>query len=151
MPKITDALERESRTVDLEPGDFERLLGRRERKQRNRRLLAGAVGVFVALAAGFVLLRSLTSDLIPANPPIDPGPAPRSGAIAYDLRGQTYVASLDGSNPVAVADVGAIGDECPGGVFTAMPSWSPDGRYLAFRRVAECNDATRRDVVIADV
>ena len=52
MPRIADVLERESRTVDLEQGDFERLLGRRERKQRNRRIRAGAVGVIVALAAG---------------------------------------------------------------------------------------------------
>ena len=50
MPRIADALERESRTVDLEQGDFERLLDRRERKQRNRRIRAGAVAVIVALA-----------------------------------------------------------------------------------------------------
>ena len=50
MSRIADALERESRTVDLEQGDFERLLDRRERKLRNRRIRAGAVGVIVALA-----------------------------------------------------------------------------------------------------
>ncbi len=58
MPRIADALERESRTVDLEQGDFERLLGRRERKQRNRRIGGGAVGVIVALVMGIVLVRS---------------------------------------------------------------------------------------------
>ena len=61
MPRIADALERESRSVDLEQGDFERLLGRRERKQRNRRIRAGAVGVIVALVAATFLARSLTS------------------------------------------------------------------------------------------
>ena len=66
-------------------------------------------------------------------------------------RGHIYVADLDGSNPVAIADVAAIDDQCPGDVYTTLPSWSPDGRYLAFRRFAECNDATRRDVVIADL
>ena len=50
MPRIADALDRESRSVDLEQGDFERLLDRRERKQRNRRIRAGAVAVIVALA-----------------------------------------------------------------------------------------------------
>jgi hypothetical protein len=30
MPRIEDVLERESRTVELEQGDFERLLGRRD-------------------------------------------------------------------------------------------------------------------------
>ena len=76
MPRISDVLERESRSVDLEPGDFERLLGRRERRQRNRRIRAGAVGVIVALATGIVLVRSLTSDPVPA----DPEPQPPSGS-----------------------------------------------------------------------
>jgi WD40 repeat protein len=151
MPEIADVLERESRTVDLEPGDFDRLLVRRERQQRNRRIRAGAVGVFVALAAGFVLVRSLTSDGDPATQPAEPGPAPLSGAIAYDLRGHIHVAGLDGSNPVALDVVVALDDGCPGQVYTNTPSWSPDGRYLAFRRSAECGDRTRRDVVIADL
>ena len=149
MPRIPDILERESRTVDLEPGDFERLLHRRERTQRSRRIRAGALGIIVALAVGFVLVRSLTSAPIPANRPVEP--APLSGAIAYDLQGHVNVAGLDGSNPVAIADLVAIDDKCPGDVDTNSPSWSPDGRYLAFRRFAECGDRTRRDVVIADL
>ncbi len=79
MPRIADALERESRTVDLEQGDFERLLGRRERKQRNRRIgggAVGAVGVAVALVMGIVLARALTTDRTPADPPVQPTPAP---------------------------------------------------------------------------
>lgn len=152
MPRIADVLERESRTVDLEQGDFERLLVRRERKQRNARIRAGALGVIVALAMGMVLVRSLTTDEIPASPPDDLAPAPLSGAIAYDLRGQIHVAGADGSNPVAIADVGAIDDECPGEVYTHAPSWSPDGRYLAFSRFTECRpDPTRHDIAIADL
>ena len=151
MPRIPDVLERESRTVDLEPGDFERLLHRRERKQRSRRIRAGALGVIVALAVGTLLVRSLTSDDIPANPPVELTPAPLSGAIAYDLRGQIHVAGLDGSNPVAIDDVVTLDDDCSGRIDTNSPSWSPDGRYLAFRRSAECGERTRRDVVIADV
>src|SRR6266576_1977105 len=99
MPRIGDVLERESRTVDLEQGDFERLLGRRERKQRNRRIRAGAVGVIVAIATGFILVRSLTSDGIPANPPVEPTPTPAavvSGALTYSLGGDIYVADPDG-------------------------------------------------------
>jgi hypothetical protein len=154
MPRITDVLERESRTVDLEPGDFERLLDRRERKQRNRRIRAGALGVIVVLAMGTLFVRSLTSDHIPANPPVEPAPAPLSGPLAYDLYGQVHqihLAGLDGSDPVAISDLVTIDDECPGQVYTNTPSWSPDGRYLAFRRSAECGDRTRRDVVIADL
>ena len=69
MPKIADALERESRSVDLEHGDFERLLDRRERKQRNRRIRAGAVAVIVALAAAAALARSIAWESVPATPP----------------------------------------------------------------------------------
>src|SRR5262245_40903510 len=151
MPRIEEALERESRSVDLEQGDFERLLDRRERRERNRRIRAGALGVIVAFAVGTLILRSLTSDHIPANPPVELKPAPLSGAIAYDRQGHIYVAGLDGSNPVAIDDVVAIDDACPRDVYTHSPSWSPDGRYLAFRRFAECGDRTRRDVVIADL
>src|SRR5687767_11800473 len=97
MPRIADVLEGESRTVDLEQGDFERLLGRREHKQRNRQIRAGAVGVTVALAMGIALVRSLTTDGIPADPPVEPRPAP-AGTLAYILDGDVYVAEPDGSN-----------------------------------------------------
>src|SRR5919201_5609598 len=111
---MMDERERLGRVVrGFAPPDdaFERLVDRKGRKQRNQRLAAGAVGVLVALATGIFLARSLTSDGVPANPPVEPAPAPLSGAIAYDLRGQIHVAGLDGSNPVAISDV--IDDECP--------------------------------------
>jgi WD40 repeat protein len=132
------------------PNDaFERLVDRKGRKQRNQRLVAGAVGVFVALAVGIFLARSLTSEGVPANPPVEPTPAPLSGAIAYDLRGHIHVAGLDGSNPVAIAAVVTVDDECSGTVYTMHPSWSPDGRYLAFNRT--CDDPGLIEVVIADL
>ncbi len=152
---MMDERERLGRVVGgfVPPDDaFERLVDRRDRKQRNQRLAAGAVGVIVALAVGIFLVRSLTSDGIPANPPVEPTSAPvLSGALAYVLDGEIYVADPDGSNAVAIVDVGAFDDECPGDVYTTLPSWSPDGRYLAFRRFAECFNPTRRDVVIADL
>jgi len=130
------------------PNDaFERFVDRKGRKQRNRRIRAGALGVIVALAVGIFLVRSLTSDGVPANPPVEP--APLSGAIAYDLQGQIHVAGLDGSNPVAIEDVVTVDDKCSGTVYTMHPSWSPDGRYLAFNRT--CDDPGLIEVVIADL
>jgi DNA-binding beta-propeller fold protein YncE len=149
MPKIADALERESRTVDLQQGDFERLLDRRERKQRNRRIRAGAVGVIVALAAGFILARSLTSDRVPADTPIPPT---ASGALAYALDGDIYVADPDGSNAVKIAD-GRSAEDCAGysGEYWAEGSmWSPDGRYLAYRQRDCSNLESFPGVVISD-
>jgi len=132
------------------PNDaFERFVDHKGRKQRNRRIRAGALGVIVALAAGILFVRSLTSDSVPANPPVEPTPAPLSGAIAYDLQGQIHVAGLDGSNPVAIEDVVTVDDKCSGTVYTMHPSWSPDGRYLAFNRT--CDDPGLIEVVIADL
>jgi Tol biopolymer transport system component len=154
MPRIADVLERESRTVDLEQGDFERLLGRRERKQRSRRIRAGAVGVIVALAMGIALVRSLTSDGVPADPPVEPRPAPvPAGTLAYTLDGDVYVADPDGSNAVKIAD-GRPASDCHGiGEYWAEgPMWSPDGRYLAYRH-ADCEGGAQDewwDVVISD-
>ena len=163
MPRIADALERESRTVDLERGDFDRLLGRRERKQRNRRIGGGAVGVIVALVIGIIFVRSLTSDGIPADPPVQPTPAPApaaSGTLAYVLDSDVYVADPDGSNAIKIADgLGQDGCATIDGFrrFWAEGSmWSPDGRYLAFRGVRcpseEAGTAEEKwgDVVISD-
>jgi TolB protein len=152
MPRIADALERESRTVDLEQGDFERLLGRRERKQRSRRIRAGALGVIVAIATGMVLARSLTSEQT-ADRPVEPRPAPAAlGSLAYTLDGDVYVADPDGSNAVKIAD-GRPASDCHGiGEYWAEgPIWSPDGRYLAYRHT-DCEGAQDEwwDVVISD-
>jgi hypothetical protein len=81
MPSISELLERESTTVDLEPGDFERLVRRRDRRRRNRRISAGVVGIAVFVAAiwivtsGGVFDRSETS-VVPGGdvtgPTVDP-------------------------------------------------------------------------------
>lgn len=79
MPRIAEVLERESRTVDLEPGDFERLLGRRERKERTRRIRAGVVAGLVALVVAGALIRPFSSNVVPAAGPSEPNPTTQSG------------------------------------------------------------------------
>lgn len=149
MPRIADVLDRESRSVDLEQGDFERLLHRRERKQRNRRIRAGAVGVIVTLAMGLAFARSLTSDEIPADRPVEPRPAPvASGSLAYALLGDIYVADPDGSNAVKIAAAGIPNAACERVSQYSIPSWSPDGEYLAYQR--DCASPDGSDMVITD-
>jgi Tol biopolymer transport system component len=130
MSRIADALERESRTVDLEPGDFERLLGRRERKDRNRRVRAGAVGVIVAIAMGIVLLESLRSHVVPANPP-----APRPPGIFAPVGGWVTYGDKDGIWAVNPARRGDPGDRIKLSSERGDPlAWSPDGSKLLVRR-----------------
>jgi Tol biopolymer transport system component len=127
MPRIADALERESRTVDLEKGDFERLLARRERKQRNRQIRAGVVGIIVALAAAAFLLRLIHLEATPANPnPLKPIGA---GEV---LTGHRDLLAQD-------PDSGAVRKLVD---FTGLPdhadqitgaAWSHDRTWVAFR------------------
>ena len=67
MPNVADLLSRESETVDLEPGNFERLLRRRDRKRRNQRIGAGALAIIVALASFVALTRALHTSQLPAD------------------------------------------------------------------------------------
>lgn len=153
MPRVAELLDRESQSVDLEHGDFERLLRRRERRQRNRRLGAAAVALVVMLATTAVLLRSFASDPVPADPP-EPSPMVL-GSLAYVLDGDVYVADPDGSDAVKIAD-GRSADDCfgwSGEYWAEGPIWSPDGRYLAYRRYTGCSgsdDQHPLDVVISD-
>jgi Tol biopolymer transport system component len=152
---MMDERERLGRVVrGFAPPDdaFERLVNRKGRKQRNQRLAAGAVGLIVALATGLVLVRSLTSDGVPADRP-EPRPSPAaSGALAYALDGDIYVADPDGSNAVKIAD-GRPAEDCAGhSEYWAEGSmWSPDGRYLAYR-YSDCSSGPEwlEGVVISD-
>src|SRR5688500_9922523 len=74
MPNVRELLERESTKVALEPGDFERLLRRRDRKERNRRLRAGTLAVVVFVVAAAFFLREYRSQPTPADRPVRPSP-----------------------------------------------------------------------------
>src|SRR3989304_2764491 len=72
MPNVAELLERESRTVDLDPGDFERLTRRRDRKRRNQRVAAGVLGIAVFALAAIGFARLLGSAGTPAGNPDSP-------------------------------------------------------------------------------
>lgn len=134
MHRVGELLDRESQTVDLEHGDFERLLRRRERKQRNRRLGAGALALVVTLLAAAILLRSFAAGPIPADRPTPPSPM-ALGALAYGVDGDIYVADWDGANPVRIANGRPPngGPGCGPALYGGEgPIWSPDGRHLAY-------------------
>src|SRR3954471_1938444 len=124
MPRIADALERESRTVDLEPGDFERLLGRRERKQRHRQIGAGATRVIVALAAAAFLVRAIHLEVTPANPnppkPIGAGEVLYGGTARDPNTGKVRRVVDTGALPVGARSITAA-------------AWSSDRKWVAFR------------------
>jgi hypothetical protein len=124
MPRIADALERESRTVDLEHGDFERLLARRERKQRNRRIQAGVIAAIVTLATAAALARWITFEPTPANPPKPVG----AGEVLYGGR------SLGARDPDTGEVRTVVAEKAvPGGETITAAAWSYDQGWVAFR------------------
>ena len=155
MTEFRSVLERAGSNAPQPDLQVERVLRRRDRRQRNQRIGAGALGVIVALALGTILVRSVTSEPTPADPPVVPGPAPAaSGTLTYVLDGDIFVADPDGSNAVRIAN-GLPDNECGRGrvgehYWAEGSMWSPDGRYIAYRHT-ECSDPEfRGGVEISD-
>ena len=84
-------------------------------------------------------------------PADQPTPAPVvSGALAYAVQGDIYVADPDGSNAVKIVD-SAADEACTGAGAhwsNEVPSWSPDGKYLAFYH--DCSTSEQENVIITD-
>ena len=154
MTEYRSVLERAGSNAPQPDLQVERVLRRRDRRQRNQRISAGALGVVVALALGTILVRSVTSEPIPADPPVVPRPAPAApGTLTYVLDGDIFVADPDGSNAVKIAN-GRPDNECDRGsvgeqYWAEGSMWSPDGRYIAYR-YDDCSNEGTGGVVISD-
>jgi len=132
----------------FDPSEMSRVSGRTRRRQVLNATVAGigALVAVVVLTAGLGQL--LRADGTPAD---QSPPVVVSGALAYALDGDIYVADPDGTNPVRITDVAALDDEeCRGELRYWLPSWSPDGRYLAFRGPRDEGCASPTGVVITD-
>ena len=57
-----EAFEKSFRRYEPEGGSFERLVRRRDRKRRNQRIVAGAVGIAVFVAAVWIVTSGLSFD-----------------------------------------------------------------------------------------
>ena len=124
MTNAQRTLERELERLYPPRIPFAQLERRRERKERSRRIRAGAVGVIVALATGIVLFRSLTSDPIPADQPVEPRP----GHVEVIEPGDSGLVAVDpgiGESRTLVER-----DQIQGGIGNA--AWSSVDRWVAY-------------------
>ena len=148
--ELREMLERRAGTISATPTDAPKAV----RRARRRLALNAAVGTLVGLtvlAGAFAGIRTIQAAPTPADPPVEPRPAPAaSGTLAYALDGDIYVADLDGSNAVKIAN-GRPPSDCHGTpeYWAEGPMWSPDGRYLAYRG-ANC-DGPREEGDWSDV
>ena len=131
MPSVSELLERESTTVDLEPGDFERLIRRRDRKRRNRRLGAVALAIILALVSFVALTRAFRTAERPADEPKPEG-------IFSEVAGWITYANLEGTSGIWAVNPGASGDPNDQILLsrgTGWPiAWSSDGSRLLILR-----------------
>jgi hypothetical protein len=88
MSDPRSVLERESRRFIQADGAFERLLRRRDRKERNRRFRAGTLAVVVFVVAAAFFLREYRSQPTPADRPVRPSPV-------EDAEGQSPIEGLE--------------------------------------------------------
>ena len=118
MPSISELLERESTTVDLEPGDFERLVRRRDRKRRNRRVSAGVVGIAVFVAAIWIVTSGGVFDR--SQTPAVPGPE----------TGPTFtIAPKDAAGLVGLPPSGAVPSTPEEGEYV-LGGWGPHNGWV---------------------
>ena len=133
MPSVSELLERESTTVDLEPGDFERLVRRRDRKRRNKRIGAVTLAIILALVSFAALTRAFGPAERPADEPA-PTPTPtesilrRNGEVITIEAGRLVAVDPDTGESRIIVDV----EQTYPGRRIGNAAWSPDGRWVAY-------------------
>jgi Tol biopolymer transport system component len=138
-----ELFERASLRFDPPPGELERLLRRRDRKQRNHRIGAGALAIILALVSFVALTRAFRSNERPA----DESPALRRNGevISYtDYHSYTGDARAVGDLVAQDPDTGDVRTLVAAGALSRFRSvtligsaaWSADGRWVAFEVLA---------------
>ena len=131
MPEIRELLERESQTVDLDRGHFERLARRRDRRRRNQQIGRGALAIAVSLFVIAALVRVIRSEVVPGSS-ITPTPSPVSATTTPSIAPPDFglpihKGQLD-PGTYAYLDVNGQGFNVR---FTVPAGWTWNGRYLS--------------------
>ena len=148
-------------------GSFERLLDRRDRKQRNKRVAAGVVALLLAALVIGAALRA-----IQAGPPVPVTPTPSPSASNGDVSfvGSNLIDFSDDLNDFgilfAVDPAGGkprklLDTECPsdpsvttscGRVGIGSVDWAPDGTSIAYTLFESPGSASERDgIYVMDI
>jgi Tol biopolymer transport system component len=154
--QLREMLERRAETISATPTDEPTAIRRAHRRLALNATVVGVVGL-VVIAGALAGLRTIQATPTPVDPATPPPSPAALGSLAYAVDGDIYVAESDGSNAVRIADgrppneCGAPGEYSPGEYWAEGPIWSPDGRYLAYRRAnCEVPGDARWHVVISD-
>jgi Tol biopolymer transport system component len=140
MNSVAEILERESTTVDLEPGHFERMLRRRDRKHRNQRIRAGAVAILVLVVTVLGLARALNVEDRTAVDPHPPNFTDTVITYTADPRswGDLVAQDPDTGEVRTLVDAHSIDSEFRDRLINwAAPS--ADGKWVAFE-VSTCGN-----------
>jgi WD40-like Beta Propeller Repeat len=126
MPSVAELLQRESTTVDLAPGDVERLVRRRNRKRRNQRIGAATLAIILAIVSFVALTRAFRTIESPADEP-----TPKPQGIFSEVGGWIAYGDQQGIWAVDPSHSGDPGSQIQLSAEPGTPlAWSSDGSKL---------------------